>query len=196
MVSRLALLVTLALLAVFGVRGELPAEVLIGLAVMFVIGALLVTEYDRYEAMRADRDRWKAKDEERFQKSVSEFRERWAWEELLKAIDEGQDALWRPLRNETHGDEGFWVAKMDAWTVATRQMLARHHPEHLPYFDSDSGLVGSMVGWRPRLATLMEIKVRRLMEIMDRVFRKRHPGIVLDNPSQSSSAAISSQDQT
>lgn len=196
-VSRLALLFVLLLFAFFGYRGDIPVPLLIALLIVVVVVALAVTEYDRYDAVRSARDELVRKDTERIQKSVENFRHDWAWEELGSAMSVGRDTLWKPLRLETGGDERDWVAKVDKWETSTREMVHKHWVQYEAFYVSDTGLVATVLDWRARLDTLMDIKLNRLFEMMTRDIKSRNPGMVFDDERpQSGSPAISSQVQT
>jgi hypothetical protein len=178
-VGRLVGLAALVLFLFLGYRGDIPLEIVALLLGLGVLGALLLGEYDRFEILRKDRDKWRQKDVGRIEESHRQFRHEWAWEELGKAIDAGRD-IWTPLRLDRGGVESDWVSKVDRWETTTREMVRKHWSQYEPFYVSDTGLPASVADWRARLETIMDIKLNRLIEIMTRDIRSRNPGIVFD----------------
>ena len=167
--------------AVVGKAVDLPYPAIIAVVVGLFMLALLKTNYDRFLALESDRDALKQKERDRIDKSVEGFRQEWRWKELSKAIDTGRETIWDPLRAEPDGDEGAWIAKIDAWETETREMVHYHWPQYEAFYISDTGLISTVANWHTRLESMMEIKLKRLIEIMTRDIKKRNPGMILDD---------------
>jgi hypothetical protein len=167
-VSRFALLLVLVLFTFFGYRGDLPAELLIGLLVLVVIAALAVTEYDRYEAWKKDALFWRQQVRRSLDHDIAMNERQTAWNQLLQAVDEGRDDLYIPLRTTSAGAESDWVARIDRWDAETIARLERYWPSEVAFYSRVPDLVDNLPDARTRLHTIMDIKLNRLMTIYDR----------------------------
>jgi len=117
--GRVAFLILVLLFVLLGYRGGIPIEWMAAAIAAFLIAALAVAEFDRYDEVRAERDEWHDQYRHIWADDINKTMSRAADAALGDQLDKGVSLLGGVLSDEWRAH----VSQIDTWAKETERLL-------------------------------------------------------------------------
>ncbi len=169
--GRIALLIVVALSVVFGVRGEVPIWLLVGIGAIVVVVALLAANYDRYAGLENMLQAVKLTLNGVARQYADSTRYMVAVQELLNAQGDGSRLLSDLAESMKSGDGSRpeMRARVDHWESDAEARIAKWcDPSELDFFRRPLASVALTGKWKQDLFEQVNVRVVRVAAIQAR----------------------------
>lgn len=171
MTGRLALLIVVVLSLVFGVRGEIPIWLLVGIGAIVVLVALLAANYDRFAGLESSLNALKIGLDGVHKQYVDSTRYMVAVDELLHAQINGSRLLSDLFESMKSGDGSRpeMRGRVDVWESDAEAKIAKWcDPSELNLFRKPLASVTLTDKWEQDLFEQVNVRLTRLGAIQER----------------------------